>query len=56
MGKIRKFMCKVLKWHKCDAEYNDGASDVGHCKYCGVECLQDSQGNWFENKWHYIKE
>ena len=53
MGKIRNFMCMKLKWHKCDAESFDGISYVGHCKYCGIECLKDSQGNWFENKWKY---
>lgn len=48
LSKIRKFMCNVLKWHNCNKEQFDGMSFEGHCKYCGVRCLQDSQGNWFE--------
>lgn len=46
--KIGKFFDKYLKWHSCKATYNDGCSEHGICKYCGVECLRDSQGNWFE--------
>lgn len=37
----------ILGWHDCDATGFDGASATGTCKYCGKECLQDSQGNWF---------
>lgn len=37
----------LLGWHDCDATGFDGASATGTCKYCGKECLQDSQGNWF---------
>ena len=37
----------VLGWHDCDATGFDGASATGTCKYCGKECLMDSQGNWF---------
>lgn len=44
---LRKFLCKK-DWHKCNKEEFDGASYVGHCKYCGARCLQDSQGNWFK--------
>lgn len=43
---IRKILCK-LGWHKCNKESFNGTSNVGHCKYCGAKCLQDSQGNWF---------
>ena len=25
----------------------DGCSKHNHCKYCGKEIMQDSQGNWF---------
>ncbi len=45
--KIGKFFDKYLGWHKCNKEEFDGVSYIGHCKYCGVRCLQDSQGNWF---------
>lgn len=38
---------KHLGWHNCQREDFNGASYVGHCKYCGKKCLQDSQGNWF---------
>ena len=37
----------ILGWHDCNATGFDGASATGICKYCGKECLQDSQGNWF---------
>lgn len=46
--KIGKFFDKYLKWHSCTTLFNDGCSNYGICKYCGAECLQDSQGNWFE--------
>ena len=43
------FWCdKHLKWHNCEILGNDGCSNYGICKYCGVKCLQDRQGNWFE--------
>ena len=54
MSKLRKFLCNVLGWHKCKTEETDGINNIGHCKYCGIRCLQDSQGNWFdpeEYKW-----
>ena len=37
----------IFGWHHCDPSGFDGASMTGTCKYCGKECLQDSQGNWF---------
>lgn len=46
--KIGEFFDKHLKWHSCEQGFHDGASYHGICKYCGAECLQDSQGNWFE--------
>ena len=46
--KIGNFFDKYLKWHSCETLGNDGCSNYGICKYCGVRCLQDSQGNWFE--------
>lgn len=46
--KIGMFFDKYLGWHKCNKEEFDGISYSGHCKYCGVRCLQDSQGNWFK--------
>lgn len=49
LKKIRYFLCKI-GWHRCNKESFDGVSYIGHCKYCGTRCLQDSQGNWFEVK------
>lgn len=46
--KIGCFFDKYLDWHSCKVMENDGASNVGICKYCGTRCLQDSQGNWFD--------
>jgi len=37
----------ILGWHDCDAGGFDGVSFTGKCKYCGKECMMDSQGNWF---------
>lgn len=50
MGKLRKFLCNVLGWHKADmiAEGFDGVNCKEHCKYCGKRVMLDSQGNWFE--------
>ena len=37
-----------LQWHRPDGtESFDGCSCCSHCKYCGKEIMQDSQGNWF---------
>jgi len=45
---IAFFFDKYFKWHNCEITFNDGCNNHGICKYCGAECLQDSQGNWFE--------
>ena len=36
-------------WHlpKEDDIKTDGFIVVSHCKFCGKEIMQDSQGNWF---------
>ena len=47
MSKFREFLCNILEWHDCITEESDEVNNIGHCKYCGVRCLQDSQGNWF---------
>ena len=43
------FYHNVLGWHKPSNEesFYDGCSLHNHCKYCGKEIMQDSQGNWF---------
>ena len=43
----RRWGHDILGWHDCDASGFDGASATGRCKYCGKECMMDSQGNWF---------
>ena len=48
--KIGCILDKYLHWHSCKMIGNDGLSNIGICKYCGKECLQDSQGNWFAKK------
>ena len=50
MNKIGYFFDKYLHWHSCITTGFDGISFVGKCKYCGKECLRDSQGNWFANE------
>ena len=48
LGKIRKFMCEVLGWHKpADKIVYDGCNRGSICRYCGKRIIQDSQGNWF---------
>ena len=40
----------VCGWHTpTETEENtfDGCSKHNHCKFCGKEIMQDSQGNWF---------
>ena len=38
----------IMGWHECDNITGfDGCSKHGICKYCGKECMQDGQGNWF---------
>ena len=47
-GIFKIFYHNVLGWHKPDnKESFDGCSFHSHCKYCGKEIMQDSQGNWF---------
>ena len=47
-GMGRRFYHDLLKWHMPDGkETFDGCSMHSHCKYCGEEIMQDSQGNWF---------
>lgn len=42
------FCHDILGWHKPDHTYSfDGVSDHSHCRFCGEEIMQDSQGNWF---------
>jgi hypothetical protein len=37
-----------LDWHMPNGKYGfTGVSLTSHCKYCGKEIMQDSQGNWF---------
>lgn len=43
----KKWGHDIMGWHDCDASGFDGASATGRCKYCGKECMMDSQGNWF---------
>lgn len=46
----KKFYHDVLNWHRpIETEENtfDGLSVHNHCKFCGEEIMQDSQGNWF---------
>lgn len=38
----------ILGWHKPDkTQFNDDCSFHSHCRFCGKEIMQDSQGNWF---------
>ena len=48
-GWFKWFFHDILKWHKPDNQpmWFDGCSTHAHCKYCGHEIMQDSQGNWF---------
>lgn len=43
------FYHNVLKWHLPDNKPQefDGCNIHTHCKFCGKEIMQDSQGNWF---------
>jgi len=43
------FYHDVLEWHLPDDEPQkfDGCNIHTHCKFCGKEIMQDSQGNWF---------
>ena len=47
-GLFKRFYHDILKWHKpTDEKEFDGCNTHSHCKYCGKEIMQDSQGNWF---------
>lgn len=49
-GKIFKlFYHNILEWHLPDDKLQkfDGCNIHAHCKLCGKEIMQDSQGNWF---------
>lgn len=38
----------ILGWHKVDKiDSFNGANFHGKCVYCGEDCIQDSQGNWY---------
>lgn len=42
------FFHDILGWHKPNGESTfDGLSEHSHCRFCGEEIMQDSQGNWF---------
>ena len=48
MGRLRRFTHNTLGWHSVkEVTGFDGISVSGRCIYCGLRCLQDSQGNWF---------
>lgn len=48
LGWFKRFYHDVLGWHKpTDEKEFDGCNICSHCKYCGKEIMQDSQGNWF---------
>lgn len=49
-GKIfKRFYHNILEWHLPDDKPQkfDGCNIHAHCKLCGKEIMQDSQGNWF---------
>ena len=48
-GFFKFFYHDILEWHIPDGkgETFDGVNRYTHCKYCGEEIIQDSQGNWF---------
>ena len=49
-GRIfNRFYHNILNWHLPDDEPQefDGCNIHTHCKYCGKEIIQDSQGNWY---------
>ena len=49
-GFCKRFFHDIMGWHvpdKGEASAFDGCSFHNHCKFCGKEIMQDSQGNWF---------
>lgn len=46
---LAPFCDNIMGWHIPDESSTfDGLSIHSHCKFCGKEIMQDSQGNWFE--------
>lgn len=47
-GWFKRFYHDFLERHKpTDEKEFDGVNTHSHCKYCGKEIMEDSQGNWF---------
>lgn len=47
-GLFKWFYHDIMGWHMpTDEKEFDGCNICSHCKYCGKEIMQDSQGNWF---------
>ena len=49
-GWLKRLYHDAMAWHiPKESEENifDGCSEHNHCKFCGKEIMQDSQGNWF---------
>ena len=47
---FNRFFHDVMEWHLPDQnepEKFDGVNIHTHCKFCGKEIMQDSQGNWY---------
>ena len=47
---FNRFYHDVMGWHLPDQnkpEEFDGVNIHTHCKFCGKEIEQDSQGNWY---------
>lgn len=39
----------IFGWHEPDNDVTQlGCNSISHCKLCGKEICQDSQGNWFD--------
>lgn len=48
---FKSFFHDTLGWHEPDKNgeaFFDGCSVHAHCRFCGKEIMQDSQGGWFE--------
>ena len=43
------FYHNIMGWHLPDDKPQefDGCNIRTHCKFCGKEIIQDSQGNWY---------
>ena len=46
---FNRFYHDIIGWHLPDnkSQEFDGCNIHAHCKFCGKEIIQDSQGNWF---------